>query len=62
MRSRFRRRIQLSELLTIQFAVEKLEYHGVPIDKTPRNYGRGILAALQFLSALGFEQLMCLAV
>ena len=53
---------EFSEFLTIQFAVEKLEYNGMPVDNTPRNYGRGILAALQFLSALDIEQLMCLGV
>ena len=53
---------EFNEFLTIQFAVEKLEYNGMPVDKAPRNYGRGVLAALQFLSALDIEQLMCLGV
>ena len=53
---------EFSEFITIQSAVEKLEYNGVPVDATPRNYGRGSLAALQFLSALDIEQLMCLGV
>ena len=53
---------EFCEFLTIQLAVEKLEYHGMPVDNTLCNYGRGILAALQFLSALNIEQLMCLGV
>ena len=53
---------ELCEFLTIQLAVEKLEYHGMSVDNTPCNYGRGISAALQFLSALNIEQLMCLGV
>jgi hypothetical protein len=36
---------------------QKIEYNGMHVDKTLRNYGRGILAALQFLSALNIDVL-----
>ncbi len=45
----------------MQHAVDKLAYYGMPAP-APRHYGRGMLAALIFVTSLDIEQLMCLGV